>query len=149
MRNTIDKFDGEYRFLSNFYHSPIVLDGITFPTVEHAFQAMKTNSHYERQMIAECSTPGAAKSFGRKVKLRSDWEQVKENIMEICLCRKFDNPELRQMLLDTGDAILIEGNTWGDTYWGICNNIGQNKLGQLLMKVREMYRRATRYESNT
>lgn len=133
---TIALFDGEYAFLSNFYSSPITISGINFPTVEHAFQALKTIDAEERKKIAVAATPGQAKRLGRKVQLRQDWEEVKENVMYICLKAKFDIPELREKLLATGESELIEGNWWGDTYWGVCNGIGQNRLGQLLMRLR-------------
>lgn len=133
---TIAIFDGEYAFLSNFYNSPITIAGINFPTVEHAFQAMKTIDVAERQLIAAAPTPGKAKRLGRTVHLREDWEEAKESVMYICLKAKFSIPELREKLLATEDAYLIEGNWWGDTYWGVCNGIGQNKLGQLLMRLR-------------
>ena len=138
MPNIIGSFDGEYAFLSNFYDSPIVVEGIHYPTVEHAFQAYKTLSHEERLDIASSTTPGIAKRKGRKVSLRTDWEQIKDSVMEFCLRKKFtEHLDLQKKLLETGDAILIEGNTWGDTYWGMCAGVGENKLGQLLMKIRE------------
>lgn len=138
MLNIIDKFDGEYSFLSNFYNSTIIIGGINYPTVEHAFQAQKTFSNKERLVIANSTTPGIAKRRGRQVTLRKDWEQVKDSVMEFCLRKKFTGHlDLQKKLLETGDAILIEGNTWGDTYWGMCAGVGKNKLGQLLMKIRE------------
>ena len=75
--------------------------------------------------------------MGRSVSLRPDWEDIKDDVMLEGLYRKFTNDELAEWLLDTGDEELVEGNWWGDRYWGVCNGIGQNKLGKLLMKVRE------------
>jgi predicted NAD-dependent protein-ADP-ribosyltransferase YbiA (DUF1768 family) len=73
--------------------------------------------------------------------LRPDWREVREEVMEVGLRQKFrQNPELLQKLLDTGDAYLEEGNTWNDRYWGVCRGVGQNKLGHLLMKLREEYK---------
>ena len=138
MPNIIGSFNGEYEFLSNFYPSPISFDGILYPTNEHAFQAYKSLSREERLDIANSATPGIAKRKGRKIILRRDWEQIKDNVMEFCLRKKFtEHLDLQKKLLETGDAILIEGNTWGDTYWGMCAGVGENKLGQLLMKIRE------------
>ena len=77
------------------------------------------------------------KKMGRSVSLRPDWEDIKDDVMLEGLYRKFTNDELAEWLLDTGDEELVEGNWWGDRYWGVCNGIGQNKLGKLLMKVRE------------
>lgn len=145
MSVTINKFDGEFAFLSNFYPSEIEYEGIKFPTVEHAFQAAKTLSHYERQMISEAGTPGSAKAMGRKVQLRSNWEEIKDDIMKICLKQKFKHSILCRLLLSTGNAELIEGNYWHDNHFGNCycekckNIIGQNILGKLLMEIRDSY----------
>lgn len=141
----IDKFDGEYAFLSNFYPSKILYDDIEgwyAPTVEHAFQASKTRSVEEEIGILCASTPGKAKRFGRLCDLRPDWEEVKDDVMYRLLKEKFAIPELRYKLLATGDATLIEGTTWHDNYWGVCscnkcNRRGKNKLGELLMKIRK------------
>lgn len=133
----IDNFDGKYAFLSNFYESPMTIQDITYPTNEHFFQAMKTLDLLERKKIASAQTPGQAKRLGRQVKLRWDWESVKEDTMLIGLRYKFSNPDLKEKLLATGDEELVEGNWWGDQYWGVCDGIGKNKLGKLLMKVRE------------
>ena len=132
----IDRFDGEHAFLSNFWPSPLTLDGITYPTVEHAFQAAKAIDPLERQRIAALPTPGAAKRAGRKVAIRPDWEQVNVAIMEDLVRRKFADPELAGKLLATGDEELIEGNTWNDRFWGVCRGVGRNELGKILMRVR-------------
>ena len=82
--------------------------------------------------------PSSAKRKGRRVKLRDDWEEVKDQIMyEIVLNKFSQNEELRKKLIATGDEYLTEGNTWHDTYWGVCNGKGKNKLGKILMQVRE------------
>lgn len=140
--NTISSFEGDYEFLSNFYESPIIYNGITFPTVEHFFQAMKTLEPGKVYEIAKATTPGMAKRLGRNVKLRPDWENVKVKVMRKGLELKFQNPALREKLLATGDAFLKEGNTWHDNIWGSCTcercgDHGQNLLGQLLMAIRE------------
>ena len=133
----INSFDKEYYFLSNYYPSKITFEGIEYKTVEHAFQAAKSLDNFERYTIAMMPTPGRAKQMGRSTSLRADWEEVKESIMEICLREKFAIPELREKLLATGDEELIEGNTWNDRFWGVCNGEGENKLGKLLMKIRK------------
>ena len=85
-------------------------------------------------------TPGQAKRAGNKLVLRPDWEQIKIIVMTD-LCRiKFQDPHMRKLLLDTGDAELIEGNWWNDTFWGVCNGIGQNHLGKILMAIRNLLR---------
>jgi ribA/ribD-fused uncharacterized protein len=133
----IDKFTGDYRFLSNFFLSPICMNGLVYPTVEHAYQAMKTFDQEERVRIAGQPTPGKAKSAGRKVTLRSDWENVKIDIMENLLRLKFKWPHLRDKLLATGDTELIEGNSWGDRFWGVFLGRGRNELGLALMRIRK------------
>lgn len=142
--NIIDKFDGKYRFLSNFYYSPITLNDITYPTVEHAFQAYKTLNINKRKQISKLRTPGEAKRAGRRVKLREDWEERKITIMYNFVKKKFSNhPHLRGMLLATGDALLIESNWWHDNFWGNCycdkcrDNLGKNNLGKILMQIRD------------
>ena len=132
----IERFDGEYAFLSNFWPSPIVLDRITYPTVEHAFQAAKADNRLERERIAALPTPGAAKRAGRKVALRPDWDRIKVEVMEDLVRRKFADPELAERLLATGAAELVEGNTWNDRFWGVCRGQGRNELGKILMRVR-------------
>lgn len=134
--NIINSFTGKYAFLSNFYPSPITIDNIQYPTVEHAFQAQKTLDIKERIKISKIKDPGSAKAIGRKVKLRVDWEEIKMTVMRKCLKEKFKDPYLQESLIETGTAKLIEGNFWNDTYWGICNGIGENHLGQLLMEIR-------------
>ena len=133
----INSFQGEHEFLSNFAASEIEFEGIVFPTVEHAFQAAKTFNHTGRVLIAAASTPGKAKRLGRSVSLRADWDEVKYSIMFQLVLQKFQLPALEEKLLATGDAILVEGNTWGDKVWGVCDGEGTNWLGQILMDVRK------------
>lgn len=138
----IKNFEGEYAFLSNFYFSPMIIDNVVYTTNEHYFQAMKSLNPKERQAIVLAPTPGKAKYLGRKVSLRKDWEDIKEEVMLTGLRHKFSNPELRKKLLATGNEELIEGTTWHDNYWGICDceacgGQGKNRLGKLLMQVRE------------
>ena len=133
---TIDSFEGRYRFLSNFSNDPVHFAGFTWPTSEHAYQAMKTDDPKERAVIFQCSTPNDAKKVGRRVTIRDDWEGCKDDYMLAILRRKFSNADLARRLLDTVPHKLVEGNWWGDTYWGVCNGRGLNKLGIMLMQVR-------------
>jgi len=134
----INKFDGEHSFLSNFFECDITFEGKHYPSVEHAFQAAKTLNETERSIVCAAATPGKAKRLGQGVMLRNNWDAIKDDVMFELLERKFILIEnLKEKLILTGDAKLIEGNNWNDTYWGICNGIGQNKLGKLLMKVRD------------
>ena len=142
----IKEFTGKYEFLSNFWHSPFTYEGITYPTNEHFFQAMKTLNPNERMWIASAATPGDSKRRGRTCKLRYDWETVKDEVMLTGLRLKFSNPTLRTQLIMTGDEELVEGNWWHDNVWGNCSCdacrpiVGQNRLGKLLMQVREEIR---------
>ncbi len=140
----IAKFDGEFDFLSNFFPAPITFEGTAFPTSEHAFQAAKTHNHETRLTIAAKATPGQAKRAGGKRGIikgdlfRSDWEQVKVQVMEEIVKIKFTtHPGLAKALLNTGTRRLIEGNVWNDTFWGVCRGNGQNNLGKILEKIRE------------
>lgn len=137
---TIHAFEGQYRFLSNFYVSPIHYKGRSWRTAEHAYQAMKSDDPVIWDRFLLMPTPGAAKRYGRSVVLKEGWEEVKDKIMFKIVLAKFSEPHLGQKLLETGDAALEEGNLWGDTYWGICppaSGVGNNKLGKILMKVRD------------
>ena len=113
-------------------------DGLTYPSVEHAFQAHKTTSLNERKAFCSPGAPtaGQAKRLGRRLRLRSDWEQLKLSVMWEAVWRKFEDPVLREKLLATGDARLVEGNTWNDRFWGVCKGKGKNHLGLILMNVR-------------
>ncbi len=136
----IAEFRGSYRWLSNFEYVDVKLNGITYPTTEHAYQAQKTCNEDERRRIAGLSTPGKAKRAGSKVELREGWDDMRVDVMERINRIKYRNSSLRKKLLDTGDAKLVEGNNWGDTFWGVCNGVGSNKLGRILMKIRDEIR---------
>lgn len=134
-------FRKEYYFLSNFYPCTVYYNHVLYPTTEHAFQVSKTFNTEERTNILRCGSPKKARKLGRKVELRPDWEDVKDNIMFNILFKKFYNPTMIHHLLDTGDKKLVESNTWGDTYWGVCKGKGKNRLGKLLMEVRSILRK--------
>ena len=119
------------------YPSTLYFEGQRYPSAEHAFQAVKSLDLDDRIAMSVCRSPEEAKKAGRVVNLRPDWEDVKVGYMHNILRAKFEDPELAQQLRDTGDAQLIEGNSWGDTFWGMCNGEGQNTLGTLLMLVRK------------
>ena len=105
---------------------------------EAAFQAQKTKNRRLRFQLFSKANPSEAKSAGRRIDLRSDWEEVKNQIMYEIVQAKFNqNPDLKEKLLATGDEHLEEGNTWGDTTWGTVNGIGENRLGKILMRVRD------------
>lgn len=130
------EFKGPTEFMSNFYPANVVFDGIEYPTVEHAYQAAKTFDMKERQKILNATGPGVAKKIGQTVTIRDDWEQVKIDIMDDLVHQKFENRQLRKkLLLYTGQ--IVEGNFWGDVFWGVCRGKGRNELGKILMKVRD------------
>jgi len=134
----IDSFRGKYYFLSNFYPAEVSYEGLTFQNNEAAFQAQKTLNSEEKTAFSDLD-PKTAKHRGRHVRLRTDWEDVKDGIMEEIVRAKFtQNPKLGEQLLSTGNADLIEGNTWNDRYWGVDvrSGAGKNHLGKILMKVR-------------
>ena len=135
----IDSFKGDYRWLSNFEMCDVWYEGDCYPSSEHAFQAAKTLVKDERRSIQFADTPGKAKKLGQEVTLQKDWTPEKRiRIMRTILRNKFIyNDHLKQKLLDTGNEELVEGNTWGDTFWGVCNGIGENNLGKLLMEIRD------------
>ena len=132
----INSFKGEYFFLSNFYPVVIEYNNLIFQSSEAAYQAQKCLVPIERLFFPNAK-PGEAKRMGRSVLIRKDWEQVKDRIMREILVNKFSNPTLQEKLLMTRGQQLIEGNHWGDTYWGVYNGKGENKLGKILMSIRD------------
>jgi ribA/ribD-fused uncharacterized protein len=140
----IDAFRDQYRFLSNFWPCEILsLDGDVYPSVEHAYQACKFSCVSIRSSIRGVATAGEAKRIGRRGG-RMDWDRIKLSVMEALLLIKFCPGSTELALLKaTAGRELVEGNTWGDVYWGVCGGVGENHLGKLLMKIRsaELLRR--------
>ncbi len=135
----IDKFEGDYDFLSNFYKTKIIYIGAEFATSEHLYQTMKATTREECEKIRNAPSPGSAKRYGQEIKLRANWEEIKDKVMfHACLCKFLQNGYLTMKLLETGDAYLEEGNNWGDRYWGVVDGEGKNMLGIILMKVRDI-----------
>lgn len=140
--DVIDSFDGPYRWLSNFSPQRVTYAGYEYRTVEHAYQAAKTLDEAARCAIQAADTPGRAKRLGQRVPLRPGWEDAKVTVMGTLVSRKFQDPTLAQALVATGDAWLIEGNTWRDQVWGATRGadgewVGENRLGHILMAVRQ------------
>lgn len=140
----ITMFNGFHAWLSNFYECDVPLhvnlDGTEydahFSSAEAAFQACKC-VNYEDFKKFETLGPKEAKALGRKIQLRDDWEDSKLSVMSQVLINKFTtNIDLAEMLIDTYPKQLIEGNTWNDTFWGVCNGKGNNMLGKILMSTR-------------
>lgn len=148
MTDLIDFFgtggeDWQYRFLSNFHWH----DGTT---VEHGYQAAKTDDVQWQNLILQAASPNEAKKLGQKCPMRATWDDEKVEVMRALLYRKFrPGTECADLLLDTGNAELVEGNWWNDTFWGVYKFVdrsrslrpepwpGKNWLGQLLMEIRE------------
>ena len=133
----IREFIDAYAFLSNFYHSPVKYRNLIYLNAEAAFQAQKESCEKDKEQYTRMN-PAQAKLVGRNCNLREDWEEIKEQTMyEIVKAKFTQNEALARFLLATGNAYLEEGNWWHDTTWGVCNGVGQNKLGKILMRVRE------------
>lgn len=139
MPTEITEFSGPYRFLSNFWMSPFRWNGHAWKSSEHAYQAMKAIHRNDFIAIRNAETPLLAKRLARRVEIRKDWDKAwRLTYMRSILDAKFaPGSELAQKILDTGDAELIEGNTWGDEFWGVCNGVGKNYLGRMLMEIRD------------
>ncbi len=136
----ISEFRGQHRWLSNFW---LDADG---KSVEHYFQAAKTLNPQQKQWVLDSDTPGEAKRRGREIALREDWAKIKIQVMTELVRKKFfDSEQLAAKLLATGNEELVEGNTWGDVFWGwdINKKKGSNHLGIILMKIREELRTDT------
>lgn len=129
--NKIERFAGDYAFPSNFHPAIVFFDGHMYPTVENAFQAAKCLHEEDRAQFAAL-TPGQAKRLGRKIEMRPDWNSARLDVMR--------DAELQTKPLATGDTDIIEGNQWHDTFWGVCNGVGQNNLGKILMDTRRILR---------
>lgn len=131
----IKTFQGPNRFLSNFWPANVVLDEVTYPSVEHAYQAAKTLDKKKRAEVLKM-TPSQSKKFGKSLTIRPDWDAIKLDLMYDLVRQKFQHQHLKVRLLETSGE-LQEGNTWGDTFWGVCRGQGENHLGKILMRVRE------------
>jgi ribA/ribD-fused uncharacterized protein len=137
----IDQFSGPYHFLSNFSQAEVWYEGMSYPSTEHAYQAAKTSNLSWRRMIQLADTPNDAKRLGRKCPMSQGWNDRKVEVMYQLVRQKFrQHPALSELLLATGDEELVEGNWWGDRFWGVCKGQGENNLGKVLMRVRDELR---------
>lgn len=140
-------FFREHRFLSNYHVCSIIYEGIEYTSSEAAYQAahiyypdslLRTN--IERARFALMSPVEAKRETHKKWfkdQIRPDWESIKIEVMHQILMYKFTvHPDLRELLLQTGDKLLEETNYWNDTFWGVCKGVGENHLGKVLMKIR-------------
>lgn len=132
----ISGFKDEHRWLSNFW----IHDSVRQLSVEHHYQAAKTTNYEDWLLVMAAPTAGQAKKLGKLVTIRPDWEDIKFIIMEQFTREKYaTNRSLREKLIETRGSLLIEENHWGDTVWGVCNGVGENRLGKILMKVRDEF----------
>lgn len=131
----ISEFRGDYAWLSNFYPSKIYYDGYYFSCVECAYQSQKNNDVSWKLFCSEHDAK-IVKRESKKINLIYNWDYIKFYIMLDCLNLKFRQEPFKSLLVATEDHELIEGNNWGDTYWGICNGKGKNTLGKMLMSIR-------------
>lgn len=137
MESDITSFSGEWRYFSNFYRCWIFYEGVYYPSVENAFQAAKTES-VKLRIPFKTYPSNVAKSKGKGLRLRGDWEDIKLEVMETLVREKFSkNNYLKSKLLCTGTRLLVEGNTWKDEFWGVYQGKGTNHLGRILMKIRQ------------
>ncbi len=172
----ISGFTGKYAVLSNFAPAPIMLDGVQYPNVETAYQAAKTLNPVERDLVkhtyrcvpcglqfrkseslcTQChgpvvrftKTPAEAKKAGKRVTLRPGWEEMKLKVLYQLVYQKFTNNTGRKMLLlSTGVEDLVETNFWGDTFYGVCDGVGDNWLGHILMVIRAELRNRSKAEA--
>ena len=133
----VTSFRGRWSTLSNFHGRPFRWRGKIWPTAEHAFQAAKCADPAEAEAVRTAGSPGAAKRLGRRAVLRPGWNGIRIEEMRSILDAKFADPEAAAVLRSSGGADLIEGNTWGDRFWGVSGGRGENYLGRLLMEVRD------------
>ena len=133
----ISSFTGKYFFLSNFYPCSIIYEGITYPSSEHAYVSAKSDDTRDREYIATISNAGKAKQYSRRLILRDGWDSMRVNIMRDIVRIKFRHEDLSNALFNTGNEELVEGNYWGDIFWGQSPiGTGQNNLGKILMEIR-------------
>lgn len=133
----IKEFSGKHRWLSNFWLSPVVMDGAVYPAVENAYQAAKFSDEVMRAPFIFYS-PGKAKKTGSDAPLTEGWEFKKIEVMHKLLDQKFrEGSFLADKLIETGSQEIIEGNTWHDAFWGVCDGAGDNHLGVLIMRIRD------------
>ena len=136
----ITKFQNENRWLSNFATVKIVLDGLEFPSIEHAYMSAKSDDEEWKKF---CSNPsnkaGDVKRQSRVITLKDNWNDIKINVMAECIKKKFNQEPFRTKLLETGTQHIQEGNRWNDKFWGVClkTNKGENHLGKLIMEIRD------------
>jgi ribA/ribD-fused uncharacterized protein len=148
----VKEFTGEYAFLSNFHVNPFAWRNTVFPTGEHAFQYAKgyavvdhMEAHRHFDAVLAAPSPSKAKYAGRSVKIDvGAWDDMKIQYMREIVHARFATSEVSMVgsLINTGAMMLVEGNTWGDGFWGRCAGKGFNTLGVILMEERGYWLRS-------
>lgn len=134
----INGFKDEHRWLSNFAPVKIILDNIVYSSVEHAYMSAKSNDPQWKTFCADANnTPGQVKRASRNIELIENWVVIKTEIMMQCLVQKYNQQPYTDLLLQTDNRYIEETNNWGDTFWGVCKNVGYNVLGQFIMQIRD------------
>mgnify|MGYP002128319120 CR=1 FL=1 len=132
----IHGFSGDFRWLSNFWPVEVEMDWEVYPSVEHAYQAAKTNDHALRTHFRSLTAGGVKRAAPSGKLLRPDWNLVRVQIMDDLLRQKFSKEPFVSKLLSTGCCYIEETNHWKDTFWGVCDGRGENILGKLIMVIR-------------
>lgn len=135
--NRIPKFTGRYEFLHDHYPCKIILDGVEYPSVLHAFCASKIQDKEKRLQILGMTEEREIKQFSAPEKVDWQWNKKKLKLKLNLLRQKFSDPKLKKLLLDTANAELISTNNYFDRYWGVHKGKGENHNGKLLMRLRE------------
>lgn len=140
-------FRGDYRWLSNFERCDILYKGILYKSSEAAYQAQKTNNIKARYIFSKLDAR-ESKTLGYIIKIREDWDDVKLQIMEE-ICRiKFNLPQFKAKLVATGNSEIIQSNYWGDIFWGVCDGVGENNLGKIIMKIRSEIKEELKFKED-
>lgn len=135
----IREFQGAYKWLSNFVPVKIILGGLEYPSVEHAYMSAKSDDKNWKLFCQNGNnTPGKIKRTSRNIKLVSGWDTLKLLIMQECVKQKFNQEPFKTLLIATGTKHIQEGNYWKDEFWGVSlqSGKGRNELGQLIMAKR-------------
>jgi ribA/ribD-fused uncharacterized protein len=135
----IIEFRGDYRWLSNFSPCKIILDGLEYKSVEHAYVSAKSDDPEWKITCQTEESAGKLKRLGQKLPIKENWDALKISIMKQCLDQKFDQEPYKSNLISTGNVDIEEGNNWNDTFWGIDlkTGIGKNMLGKMIMEIRD------------
>ena len=136
----IKEFTEKYNWLSNFFPCWITLNGVTFQSVEHAYQSEKSSDLDWKKKCQEILSPGKIKRESKKLEINKlEWVKKKLKVMEICIDQKFGKEPFKTKLLETGEEEIQEGNNWNDEFWGVNLKTGKgsNHLGKLIMKKRD------------